>query len=57
MYRIGDIVYHKTDEIQEPRIITGLIKRPGDVITYLISHKDGENECYDVELTNEKKIF
>lgn len=56
-FSIGQIIYHVTDEMQEPRLITGIIHRPNNVITYMIGFKDGENECYDVELSNEKIIF
>lgn len=54
---IGTTVYHRADEMQEPRIVTGIVKRPNNVTTYMVGYKDGETECYDVEITTEKIIF
>lgn len=57
MLEIGNTVYHITDECQEPRLVTGIVHRPHNVITYLVSSKDGEAECYELELSNEKIVF
>jgi len=57
IYKTGNTVYHITDEMQEPRLVTGVVQRPNNVITYLVGSKDGETECYEIELSNEKTIF
>ncbi|WP_438423246.1 hypothetical protein [Aquimarina macrocephali] len=57
MFEIGNIVYHIADELQEPRLVTGIVHRPHNVITYLVSQKDGETECYALELSSEKIVF
>ncbi|MFC5046910.1 hypothetical protein ACFSTE_15835 [Aquimarina hainanensis] len=54
IYKHGDKVYHKADEAQDPRIVTGIVLRPNNEVTYLVTTKDHEVECYDMELTKEK---
>ncbi|CAL2077630.1 protein of unknown function [Tenacibaculum sp. 190524A02b] len=56
-FETGDTVYHRTDELQEPRIVTGVIERPDNVYTYLVSDKEGETECYKIELSSVKTIY
>ncbi|MDY8137572.1 hypothetical protein [Aquimarina sp. 2201CG5-10] len=56
MFDIGSIVYHITDEVQEPRVVTGIVHRPNNILTYLVSNKDGESECYEVEISKEKTV-
>ena len=55
LFHIGQTVFNCCDEIQEPRIITGVVNRPNNVFTYMVGYKDGENECYDIELSKEMK--
>lgn len=49
-YKIGDIVYLKTDELQRQRIITGYILRP-NLIIYYVSYLSDESFHYDFELS------
>ena len=56
-FTLQQIVYAISDELQEPRIITGIVIRPGDQIHYMATTKGIETEFYDFELSAEKIIF
>ena len=51
-YKIGDIVFLKTDKEQEARIITGILIRPNGFIFYL-SKSDIETTHYEIEFTSD----
>ena len=55
-FKLGDIVYYVTDEMQAPAVITGVIERVGHY-KYFVANKHGEYECYEMELSTEKTIF
>ncbi len=57
MFKLKQIVFHVADDLQEPGIICGIVNRPNNTTTYLVGKKDGERECYEFELTNDKIIF
>lgn len=56
MFEIGDIVYHRSDEMNKPLLITGIVQRPRDVTTYMVTTEEHERECYEFELTENKTI-
>ena len=51
-YKIGDIVFLKTDKEQEARIITGILIRPNGFVFYL-SKSDIETTHYQIEFTSD----
>ena len=51
-YKIGDIVFLKTDKEQEARIITGILIRPNGYVFYL-SKSDIETTHYQIEFTSD----
>jgi len=54
--KIGEIVYLKTDEAQNKRMITGYTIRLKAII-YLVSYFNEEYQCYDYESTNEYDVL
>jgi hypothetical protein len=50
--KIGDVVYLKTDKEQSPRIVTGIMQRPGGFL-YYISNSTTETSHYSIEFTTE----
>jgi len=54
-FKIGDVVYLKTDIDQFKRIITGMIIRMNAII-YILSFETTESNHYDFEFTNEIDI-
>jgi len=56
VFKIGEIVYLKTDEAQNKRMITGYTIRLKSII-YLVSYFNEEYQCYDYELTNEFDVL
>lgn len=56
-YNIGDTVYIITDKEQNPNIITGIIVRPGNNLLYKLSTKSGEQDYFDIEISNAKDII
>jgi len=57
IYNIGDTVYHIADSMQTKMLITGIVERPHNVVTYLASSSEAEREYFSLELTDEKAIF
>jgi hypothetical protein len=53
-FSIGQFVYPRADPDQYPRIITGLIIRPNEIIKYLASNYDNEREYEAFELSDVK---
>lgn len=52
-YSIGEIVYLKINPDPEERgLITGIVFRPNSFV-YLVSFKEEERGCYEIELTSE----
>ena len=54
--KIGDIVFFKTDEQQQPYIITSILHRLNSK-TILVSNSGDEHYAYEFELVTEKIIF
>lgn len=54
-FPIGATVYLRVAP-EQPGMVTGIILRPGNAITYLVAFGDEVQEryCYDIELTDEK---
>ena len=51
-FKIGDIVYLKTDTEQKPRIVTGILIR-NDYVKYYITQCDVETSHSDFEMSIE----
>lgn len=52
-YSIGEVVYLKINPDPEERgLITGIVFRPNSFM-YLVSFKEEERGCYELELTSE----
>jgi hypothetical protein len=56
VFKIGEIVYLKTDDAQNKRMITGYTIRLKTIV-YLVSCFHEEYHCYDYELTNEYDVL
>ena len=56
-FSIGQSVYVKTDVQQRERIVTGIILRPFNSVTYLVTLDELEAGLYGFELTGEKDIL
>lgn len=52
-FDIGQIVYYKTDQMQEEYFVTGMKICPGQVI-YVLSRNGMEYEAYDFEISKER---
>lgn len=55
-FTFGETVYLKSDKDQLPRIITGLMVRPGSVLYYL-SSSTHETLHYGIEISKDKDII
>ena len=55
-FKIGQIVYLKTDPEQEMRIVTGYIVRETSIL-YYVSHGVNESEHYHFELSENKDVL
>jgi hypothetical protein len=52
-YSIGEVVYLKINPDPEERgLITGIVFRPNSFV-YLVSFKEEERGCFEIELTSE----
>ena len=51
-FKIGEIVYLKTDFEQLPRIVTGILMRPYGLIYYL-SNNTTETTHYQIEISKD----
>ena len=56
-FELGQTVYLKVDEDQNPYIVISLFIDSGGAVQYNISGKTGTRYVYDVELQEEKKII
>ena len=56
-YKIGDIVYLKTDLDQVERIVTGITIRPNNSFSYCLAFDTIETWHYDIEMSTEKDIL
>lgn len=55
-WKLGAVLYRKADT-EVGGTLTGLIERPGKVVTYLVSWpEDGEMEHWELELTEERAL-
>lgn len=55
-FSIGQTVYPRCCPYQYPRIITGLVIRENDRISFLASNDDCEREYQDYELSDKKLL-
>lgn len=55
-YRIGDIVFLRTDHEQNERLVTGIKIRQAS-ITYLLSYNTNESEHYDFEISSSINVL
>ena len=53
-FKIGEIVYSKTDPEQNARMVTGYTIRKNGLISYLVTFIDCERQFEDFELSSEK---
>lgn len=56
-YKIGDIVYLKTDSEQLPRMVTGILIRPQNQIIYYLTLGAQETSHYELEITIDRDIL
>lgn len=56
-FNIGDMVYLKTDNEQNERIVTGISLRPNFSVTYCLALGTNESWHYGVELSLDKDII
>ena len=54
-FKIGQIVYLKTDRDLNPRIVAGYSIRPNNLISYNLSNSQGEESFYDFEIIMEEE--
>ena len=54
-YKIGQVVYLKTDVEQKPYIVTRLQLLPGGTVIYFLNSGAVDESChYDIEISKEK---
>lgn len=51
-YKIGDIVFLKTDSEQKVRMVTGILQRPKHLLYYLSNGTD-ETTHFEIEISKE----
>lgn len=51
-YNIGDIIYLRTDDENNARIVTGITIRPNNSIIYEVSCGTVTSSHYDFEMSN-----
>lgn len=54
--KIGDTVYFVTDKEQTEHLVTAIIIEQKS-IKFRVGNADGERECFDFEISREKKII
>jgi len=57
IYQIGEVVYLKTDEDQQPRMITGIVLRPNNTVLYYLTNSTTETSHFDIEISREKSLI
>lgn len=55
-FRIGEIVYLKTDNDQLPRIVTRILVSVGEIM-YEVSGGTSHTDCWEFELSTEKDLI
>lgn len=53
-YRVGDIVYARSDSENKLRFVTGYIVRKGSIV-YIVSYDGAESYFFDFELLGENE--
>lgn len=56
-FKLGDIVYLKSDPDQLLRVVCGIMVRPGGVNMYYLSCGLDETAHYDLEITADRNIL
>ena len=54
-FNIGDLVYHKTEDI--PGIVIAMIYRPGSMVYQVVWQGRCTEDHYEIELTADKPFF
>lgn len=52
-YNIGETVYLSTDPEQEPRLVTGILIKPNDLIMYELAYCEDTSYHYGFEITKD----
>ena len=55
-FRIGQVVYLKTDGQQQERLVTGINLRPQKSVTYCLALEDKESWHYSLEINSDRDI-
>lgn len=55
-FQIGQTVYLKTDEDQLPRLVTSIILKPNNGVTYILVCGPEETEHFNIEISDERGI-
>lgn len=56
-FLIGQTVFLKTDNEQHARIITGILLRPNNAISYCLTFEANESWHYAIEINEERDII
>lgn len=56
-FKIGDIVYIRTDMENEPSIVVGYEVLPSDLVKYRVNNENYTTSFYDFELSLNKNVF
>lgn len=58
LFKLNDMVYHITDEMQRRGMVTGILERPNGYV-YLVAFgvEMPEQECFATEIQFEKQYF
>jgi hypothetical protein len=56
-FSIGQIVYLKTDNEQNPRMVVGINIRPNNQVIYILNHGTDDSGHYDIEISEERDII
>lgn len=56
-FKIGDIVYIRTDMENEPSIVVGYEVLPGELVKYKVNNENYTTSFYDFELSLDKNVF
>lgn len=56
-HNIGDTVYLSTDPDQEPRLVTGILIKPNDLLMYELAWCEDTSFHYGFEILSEQNIL
>lgn len=57
LFKIGEVVYFVTDEMQKPYLITAIVIQEKSIKYKVANSSEQEVECFGFEITETKKII